>query len=174
MKRTRWNIASILLVAVLGLSATSIISGYQGPGIGEYVNVAPLKDGVWQTPPGHYGLMASYANSYFSKAPSNGNYIVTWSFVQPNWQDYFIVDVRPSGFCTSHIIGSINIPFAELAEPYNLEKLPTNRPILVVCGSGILASQAGSVLGLMGYQVRILTTKLVDVPNEYKESCTPF
>jgi rhodanese-related sulfurtransferase len=171
MRGIKTGVLLCAVSALLIVSATSKISGFQDDGIGEYVNVAPLKHGDWKTPPGHYGLMASYAHSFFSNAQANGNYVVKWDFVQPNLSDYFIVDVRPSGFCSSHIIGAINIPFGEIAQPYNLNTLPTDQPILVVCGSGILASQVGSVLGVMGYQVRILTTALKDIPPEYKEPC---
>jgi len=173
MKRTSWIVAAILLAAVLISWAPSKIYGFQDPGIGEYVNVAPLKHGDWQTPPGHYGLMAHYANSFLSDAPSNGNYLILWSLVQPDLSDYCIVDIRPAtAYCTNHIIEAINIPYATVAEPYNLEKLPTDRrPILVVCGSGLLASQVAPLLGMMGYQVRILINGMGAVPPEYKVPC---
>ncbi len=171
MRGTKTSVLLFAMATVI-FSGAGMISGFQEGGIGEYVNVAPLKHGDWNTPPGHYGLMANYANSYSSKAPLNGNYLVTWGFVQPNLTDYFIVDVRAaSAYCSGHIIDAVNIPFATVAEPYNLEKLPTDRPILVVCGSGILASQAGAILGMMGYQVRILNARMTDVPSAYKETC---
>jgi len=172
MRRTKTTALLFAAAAVLILLATSKISGFQDPGIGEYVNVAPLKHGEWKTPPGHYGLMASYANSFLSKAPSNGNYQVTWSFVQPDVSDYFVLDVRSnSAYCGGHIIGAVNIPYAMVAEPYNLAKLPVDQPILVVCGTGMLSSQVAPILGMMGYQVRILTTAMKDVPQADKETC---
>jgi hypothetical protein len=122
-------VASILLAAVLISSAPSKIYGDQDSGIGDFVNVAPLKHGDWKTPPGHYGLLALYADSFLSASPLNGSYQVTWSFVEPDLSDYFIVDVRPNtAYCTNHIIGAVNIPYATVAKPYNLDKLPTDQP----------------------------------------------
>ena len=57
-----------------------------------------------------------------------------------------------------------NIPYAEVAKPWNLEQLPTDRPILVVCGSGALSSQVATVLGVLGYQVRNLSGGMAVVP----------
>ncbi len=172
MRSTKTTALLFAVAVMLILSATSRISGFQNLGIGEYVNVAPLKHASWQTPPGHYGLMASYANSYLSKALSNGNYQVTWDFVDLHLEDYFVLDIRSnSAYCSSHIIGAVNIPYATVAEPYNLDKLPTDQPILIVCGSGMLSSQIAPILGMMGYQVRILSNGMNSVPSEHKEAC---
>ncbi len=171
MKRFGWIIASVSIAAVLIAAAINKTYAFQDSGIGEYVDVAPLKGEGWNTPPGHYGLMALYANNFLSKGPLSGNYLVSWSFVKPNLSDYFVLDVRPSGFCSGHIAGAVNIPYAAVAQPYNLDKLPTDQPILVVCGSGALSSQVGALLGMMGYQVRILTGGMATVPAADRVSC---
>ncbi len=167
MRKRSIVVASILLAGVLISTVTSrIVYGFQDNGIGEYVDVAPLKHEDWKTPPGHYGLMAMYANRFLSNAPANGSYLISWSNVKTALSDYFIVDVRAnSAYCSRHIKGAVNIPYATAAEPYNLDLLPTDQPILVYCGSGLTSSQVGAILGMMGYQVRILTNGFGAVPS---------
>lgn len=172
MRKTLAFVGLMLLAAMAISAVPGKTSGNQDQKVGEFVDVAPLKQGDWETPPGHYGLLALYADSFLSAAPSIGSYQVNWNFVQPDLSDYFIVDVRPSAaYCTSHIIGAINIPYAKVAKPYNLDKLPIDKPILVYCGTGLTSSQVGPLLGMMGYQIRILITPFGSVPAEYKEPC---
>jgi rhodanese-related sulfurtransferase len=174
MKRISCVIAPTFLAIVVIFSAATVVFGDQDPGIGEYVNVAPEKSYDWRTPPGHFGLMASYADEFFSNGPSNGYYMVTWTFLNDGiddplkadeLNDFFIVDVRaPADYCKGHLPGAINIPSATLAKPWNLSLLPTQQPILVVCPSGILSSQAVAILGMMGYQVRVLKGGMNGLP----------
>ncbi len=171
MKRTSWIIASISIAAVLISTATNKTYAVQDSGIGEYVDVAPLKGEGWNTPPGHYGLMALYANRFLSNGPANGSYVVTWSFVKPNISQYFVLDVRATGFCAGHIAGAVNIPYATVVQPYNLDRLPTDQPILVVCASGAQSGQVGALLGMMGYQVRILAGGMATVPAADRVNC---
>ncbi len=116
--------------------------------------------------------MALYADNYLSEGQANGNYLVPWSDgLAAHLSDYYIVDVRLlTAYNTSHIIGAVSIPYATVAKPYNLDKLPIDKPILVYCGSGQLSIQVTSILGMMGYDVRALTTKFSDVPAAYKEA----
>jgi rhodanese-related sulfurtransferase len=61
-----------------------------------------------------------------------------------------VVDVREvAEYDEGHIPGSINIPLRTLAQ--NLDKLPTDRPIVTTCQSGFRASQAASALQMLGY-----------------------
>jgi rhodanese-related sulfurtransferase len=176
MKRSGWISASVLLAALVISSAMGKqIYGFQDPGIGEYANVAPLKPDDWRTPPGHYGLMANYANIFLTQAASNGSFVVTWSYLKPLLTDYFVVDVRANSvYCAGHISGAINIPYGTVAQPNNLDKLPTDQPILVVCSTGHQSSQVGAILGMLGYQVRILFSGMQAVPPADRVvSCTP-
>jgi rhodanese-related sulfurtransferase len=127
----------------------------QDSGTGEFVNVAP-QPREWKTPPGHYGLIAGYADDYLSQGPGNGNYV--WSFTNAaDVSGFFIVDVRSNtAYCNGHIPGAVNIPFASVAKPWNLDLLPTGQPILVVCATGQMSGQVAAILGTLGYQVRIL------------------
>jgi rhodanese-related sulfurtransferase len=61
-----------------------------------------------------------------------------------------IVDVREATeYADGHIPGAINIPLRTMAK--NLDKLPTDRPVVVTCASGLRASLATTSLQLLGY-----------------------
>ncbi|HMQ34200.1 MAG TPA: rhodanese-like domain-containing protein [Chloroflexaceae bacterium] len=64
--------------------------------------------------------------------------------------DPLIVDVRePAEYAEGHIPGSVNIPIRTLAQ--NLDKIPTDRPVVLTCASGLRASFATTALQLLGY-----------------------
>lgn len=64
--------------------------------------------------------------------------------------DAVLLDVREEDeFAEGHVPGAINIPIREI--PDNLELIPTDRPVWVMCLSGWRAGQAMSALGMMGY-----------------------
>jgi rhodanese-related sulfurtransferase len=71
--------------------------------------------------------------------------------------DPFIVSVRSAEhYALGHIPGAINIPWAQIAEPENLAKLPTDKPIVVYCYTGHTGQVATTVLKLLGYDVQNL------------------
>ncbi|MFC2029504.1 rhodanese-like domain-containing protein [Chloroflexota bacterium] len=71
--------------------------------------------------------------------------------------DPFVVSVRsPEDYAKGHIPGAINIPWKEIAKPENLEKLPTDQPIVVYCYTGHTGQVAATVLKLLGYDVQNL------------------
>ena len=64
--------------------------------------------------------------------------------------DPLLVDVRePAEYAEGHIAGSVNIPLRTLAQ--NLDKIPTDRPVVLTCASGLRASYATTALQLLGY-----------------------
>jgi rhodanese-related sulfurtransferase len=68
--------------------------------------------------------------------------------------DPFIVSVRaPDDYALGHIPGAINIPWAAIAKPENLAKLPADKPIRTYCYTGHTGQVAGTALGLLGYDV---------------------
>lgn len=70
---------------------------------------------------------------------------------------FFVVDIRATGdYCNGHIPGAVNIPFRTVAVPANLEMLPIDRPILVVCYTGHTASQTTMLYNLLGYEAYAL------------------
>jgi len=66
--------------------------------------------------------------------------------------DPFILSVRkPEDYAKGHIPGAVNIPWKALADPENLAKLPTDRPIVVYCYTGHTGAIATTALNLLGY-----------------------
>ncbi|MCK8825467.1 rhodanese-like domain-containing protein [Fuchsiella alkaliacetigena] len=65
---------------------------------------------------------------------------------------HFAVDLRDSDlYEKGHGEGAINIPFKELTDPSNLEKLPTDKDIVLICSDGYKSSQAARILNILGY-----------------------
>jgi rhodanese-related sulfurtransferase len=61
-----------------------------------------------------------------------------------------LIDVREtSEYAEGHIPGAVNIPLRTLAD--NLDKLPTDRPIIVYCASGLRAGTATASLHVLGF-----------------------
>lgn len=61
-----------------------------------------------------------------------------------------VVDVRtPGEYEAGHIEGAINVPLDTIAQ--NLDKFPTDKPVIVYCASGHRAGMATSALRALGY-----------------------
>ncbi|MEA3334544.1 MAG: rhodanese-like domain-containing protein [Chloroflexota bacterium] len=66
--------------------------------------------------------------------------------------DPVIVSVRgPDHYALGHIPGAINIPWKTIADPANLAKLPSDKPIVTYCYTGHTGQLANTVLGVLGY-----------------------
>ena len=164
------TVFAVIALSLLGFVTTTSL----GQGVGDYASGAAPKHLDWRVPPGHFGLLAGYANDFLSAAPANGSYVIGWSALVDSTDDpeladqlddFFILDIRgKTTFDAGHLLGATNIPYAEVAKPWNLEKLPAGPAILVVCGSGALSSQVAAALGMMGYNVRVLTGGMSQVP----------
>ena len=164
--------------SLLGVAAAALLAlapaVSQAQGVGGYAGGAAPKHSDWPVPPGHFGLIASYGDWYLSNGAANGNYMISWAALSDTTDDpgladqlgdFFVVDVRSAAaFAARHLPGATNILYAEFARPWNLERLPVDQPILVVCGSGALASQVATILGLLGYNVRFLSGGMNSVP----------
>lgn len=88
-----------------------------------------------------------------------------WNYILPTQleeelkgeSDLFLLDVRrPEDFRKCHIPGAINIFWLELLEPGNLEKLPRDKEIVIICYVGHTAGQALVMLRLLGYRAVVL------------------
>ena len=66
--------------------------------------------------------------------------------------DPFVLSIRSSSqYEIGHIGGSVNIGMSALFDDGNIEQLPTDRQIVVVCYTGHTASQATALLNINGY-----------------------
>ena len=69
-----------------------------------------------------------------------------------NKEDAIVVDLRESGeFRKGHIVDSINIPNAKLAERLGELEPHKNRPIILVCPMGQMSGTAGGILQKSGF-----------------------
>lgn len=63
---------------------------------------------------------------------------------------YFLLDIRkPEDYAKGHIQGAVNIPFTTVGD--NLDKLPKDKQIVVICYTGQTAGQTVAALRLAGY-----------------------
>jgi rhodanese-related sulfurtransferase len=166
----------LLVVLVMTIASVPMLALAEDlDGVGYQVSTAAPKGPNAGIAPGHYGLIASYANSFFSASASNlprpNTYrYVAWSTINP--ADYFIVDVRQNrmigtakGYCDGHASGAHNIPFQFAATPENLVQLPTdNAKILVICYSGVSGAEVSAVLNMLGYNSYALQGGITGVP----------
>lgn len=91
--------------------------------------------------------ISAFDNSAFAKAdkatPTFGEMDATaaQNLINTKGKDLFIVDVRPADmFAKGNIPNSVNIPMATLDS--SLGKIPTDKPILFVCRTGVSAKKA--------------------------------
>lgn len=136
-------------------------------GVGKYVSTAAPKGAGAVLPPGHFGLIAGYADAILSSSQDRASRFVTAAelcgpsgspITCTNTGNYFILDMR-STYCAGHIGGAAddaNIPHTDVAHPENLSILPMDMPIVVICGSGQTASFVTGMLQLMGYDAYAL------------------
>lgn len=58
-----------------------------------------------------------------------------------------MLDVRqPEELLESRIEGIVNIPLAELFQPNGIDKIPKDKPVVIICGSGNRATIASYAL----------------------------
>lgn len=154
------RVMSLMLIG--GLIACAAPAFCEDEGLGEFVSEAAPKGASMTIPPGNYAMVAKYANKFLSTPPGGSRTIYAENLMDgvddPNLadelNDFFLLDVRPvAEYCADTVPGAINIPMTELAKPENLAKLPTDKPILVICNTGHTASISTAVLGMLGYDV---------------------
>jgi rhodanese-related sulfurtransferase len=105
-------------------------------------------------------LAASYAEMFApvagAKAGKEMHLIKVDAFVDgvKAGKEYVTLDVRTpaeAGIFTMSLPNSIAIPVSELFRSENLDRLPTDKPVVVVCKSGTRASAVGTALRHTGF-----------------------
>ena len=98
--------------------------------------------------------------------------------------DPVVMSVRSAAhYAIGHVPGAINIPWREITEIENLEKLPTDRQIVVYCYTGHTGAVVTTALNMLGYdafnmkfgmgswtrdaEVRVAATFSEDMANDF-------
>jgi len=100
-------------------------------------------------------LLLDACTNFIKNIPDNLHYITPSELreiQQKSPESIFILDVRNrESYEESHIEGSTNIVLDELFQEQGIAAIPTNKPIIVCCGIGHVASQVLTLLQLLGY-----------------------
>eukprot|EP00727_Mastigamoeba_balamuthi_P006615 m51a1_g2574 hypothetical protein (163) ;mRNA; f:385973-386555 len=110
-----------------------------------------------------FSVVLQHATAYLAGPNRN----VLAENVHRNTSAYFIVDIRAhADYCKGHIPGARNIPMATITRPENIAQLPTDRTILLVCYKGHTASQTAALLGVLGYDTRVMLAGMLSWDRE--------
>jgi rhodanese-related sulfurtransferase len=72
-------------------------------------------------------------------------------------EDLYLLDVRePDELLESKIDGAVNIPLSEIFQPNGMNGIPTDKPVIVICGSGNRATIATYALAQEGIDFQVL------------------
>ncbi|AJM91790.1 MULTISPECIES: rhodanese-like domain-containing protein [Nitrosopumilus] len=72
-------------------------------------------------------------------------------------EDIFLLDVRePNELLESKIDGAVNIPLAQIFQPGGMDEIPTDKPVVIICGSGNRATIATYALAQEGVDFQVL------------------
>ena len=107
------------------------------------------------------GMAEGYAQMFApvqgAKAGKELHLIAPEQFVKEvrSGKQFVTVDIRTPGetqFLTGNLPGHLVIPLNELFKPEQLAKLPTDKPIVVMCHSGTRATAAATALRQVGFE----------------------
>lgn len=92
---------------------------------------------------------------FLEETKDDWNYITPMDFYKNYYNKKpFILDLRQKNdFNQFHIRGSTNIFWLDLMKKENLNKLPKNKHIFLICYVGHTSSQALVLLKMLGYKV---------------------
>ena len=143
MKNNRDKALVYFTFAVLAFMAiAAIIGGWPGSNVSANATVE-IKQAV---------------AAYYEKMPDNSYKIPEpelKALVDSNDSNIYILDIRSNkDFLIGHISGAHNIPFKEVGR--NLEKLPSDKEIIVYCYTGQTGGQTTALLNVAGFKSRSL------------------
>lgn len=91
----------------------------------------------------NYITPIDFYNKYYLKNKNKGND-----------KDYYLIDLRSrEEYIKGHIKGSKNIYWLNILDKKNLDKIPKNKPIFLICYVGHTSSQILTLLKMLGYNV---------------------
>lgn len=92
---------------------------------------------------------------FLLQTKNDWNYITPTDFYQKFYtknKDFILIDLRKKeDFDKFHIKGSINIFWLDILKNENLNKLPVDKKIFLICYVGHTSSQVMVILKLLGY-----------------------
>ena len=98
-----------------------------------------------------------FLRQYLHKIKNDWNYITPIDFYKKYYlkkKDYFLIDLRrEKEYKKMHIKGSKNIFWQNILDKKNLQKLPKDKLIFLICYVGHTSSQVLTLLKILGYNV---------------------
>ncbi len=104
-------------------------------------------------------ILLPYLRDYINQTSKDWNYITPYDFYHQYMltnkiKDIYLLDIRKkSEYDKFHIKGAHNIFWLDLLKYHNLQKLPKDKSIFLICYVGHTSSQAMTLLKLLGYHV---------------------
>jgi len=106
--------------------------------------------------------LAARLQAVLEKGPETAFWQVSadevYEMIKAKKTDYVVVDARPSAteFSEGHIPGAIKIQVQDMFKPESLKKLPKDKKVILMCGTGQV--QNLPVLGLraLGYDAHLM------------------
>jgi rhodanese-related sulfurtransferase len=102
-------------------------------------------------------MNSNILRQYLHSTKDDWNYITPMDFYNRYYlqkKDYYLIDLRSKAeYLKMHIKGSRNIYWLNILDEKNLNKLPKNKPIFLICYVGHTSSQILTLLKLLGYNV---------------------
>ncbi|MFA5576194.1 MAG: rhodanese-like domain-containing protein [Tissierellaceae bacterium] len=149
---------SILLAFLLSLSILSGCAKQETPTAGgeeQAPKVETQAPETTETPLDPQAVILEHATAYLNSIPENSNMIAAkdaMPLIDENPDALFIVDMRSKeDYDKGHLPGAVNIPFDQIGK--NLDRLPTNKQIVMYCYSGQTSGLGVSAVKLLGFNV---------------------
>lgn len=126
-----------------------------------------------------YTVLAAKANSVMSSMATSGDYAnftitptkLNEKLSGADKDKLFLLDIRKTeDFNKGHIDGATHIDFAAVAVPDNLNKLPKDKKIVVICYTGNTAAQANMVLDMLGYDAVVMKNGMLGWDGQGKQA----
>jgi len=105
--------------------------------------------------------LAEKMHAILNEGPQNDHYHVNandvYMWIKMKKTDFLVVDVRIGenaldSYRAAHIPGAIYIPYNEILRPENLEKLPKDKKLILVCHMGAAEALPVIPLRMLGYE----------------------